>query len=70
MAAKIFEPSASKGPSRRIQQGQEREAPSKMPVFPGFDAMLILWGLGVLAYATVQHVWFGGARLDAPKRGK
>lgn len=41
-----------------------------MPVFPEFDAMLVLWGVAVLAYATVQHLWFGGTRLDAPERGK
>jgi len=37
-----------------------------MPIFPGLDAMLVLWGAAVLAYAAVQHFWFGGARLDAP----
>jgi len=30
-----------------------------MPVFPGFDAMLVLWGAAVLAFAFVRHIYFG-----------
>jgi hypothetical protein len=44
-----------------------------MTVFPGFDAMLILWGMAVLAYATIRHVYFGGAciQIDLPRhRGR
>lgn len=31
--------------------------------FPGLDAMLVLWGLAVLAYTTVRHVYFGGHQI-------
>lgn len=32
-----------------------------MPVFQGFDTMLVLWGAVVLAFAFVRHIYFGGA---------
>ena len=31
--------------------------------FPGLDAMLVLWGAAVLAYAAVRHVYFGGHQI-------
>jgi hypothetical protein len=44
-----------------------------MTVFPGFDAMLVLWGAAVLAYATIKHFYFDGAciQIDLPRhRGR
>ena len=32
-----------------------------MAVFPGFDAMLVLWGMAVLAYSTIRYIYFDGA---------
>ena len=52
--------------SNRVRNERRLE----MPAFPGLDAMLVLWGAAVLAYAAAQHLWFGGTRLDAPKRGR
>jgi len=44
-----------------------------MTVFPGFDAMLVLWGMAVLAFSTVRYFYFDGARIqiDLPRhRGR
>jgi len=44
-----------------------------MAVFPGFDAMLAVWGMAVLAYSTIRYIYFDGARIqiDLPRhRGK
>lgn len=44
-----------------------------MAVFPGFDAMLVLWGMAVLAFATVRHFYFDGTciQIDLPRhRGR
>jgi hypothetical protein len=36
--------------------------------FPGFDAMLVLWGAAVLTYSAVRHFYFDGAciQIDLP----
>lgn len=31
-----------------------------MPGFPGLEVVLVLWGVAVLAYAAVRHIYFGG----------
>jgi hypothetical protein len=44
-----------------------------MTVFPGFDTMLVLWGMAVLAYSTIRYFYFDGARIqiDLPQhRGR
>ena len=44
-----------------------------MAVFPGFDAMLVLWGMAVLAYAAIRHFYFDGIciQIDLPRhRGR
>lgn len=44
-----------------------------MAVFPGFDAMLVLWGMAILAYATIKHFYFDEAciQIDLPRhRGR
>jgi hypothetical protein len=40
-----------------------------MTVFPGFDAMLVLWGAAVLAYATIKYFYFDGVciQIDLPR---
>lgn len=41
-----------------------------MTVFPGFDAMLVLWGMVVLAFSTIRYFYFDGARIqiDLPRQ--
>jgi hypothetical protein len=35
--------------------------------FPGFDAMLALWGAAVLTYSTVRYFFFDGCiQIDLP----
>lgn len=40
-----------------------------MPVFPGFDAMLALWGAAVLTWFTIKHYYFdrGCIQIDLPR---
>lgn len=44
-----------------------------MAVFPGFDAMLVLWGMAVLAYSGIKYFYIDGAciQIDLPRhRGR
>ncbi len=44
-----------------------------MTVFPGFDTMLVLWGMAVLAYSSIRFFYFDGAciQIDLPRhRGR
>ena len=44
-----------------------------MAVFPGFDAMLVLWGMAVLAYSSIRYFYFDDAciQIDLPRhRGR
>jgi hypothetical protein len=44
-----------------------------MAVFPGFDTMLVLWGMAVLAYSAIRYFYFDGVciQIDLPQhRGR
>jgi hypothetical protein len=39
-----------------------------MPHFPGFDALLLIWGAAVLVFGAICHFYFGGTciQIDSP----
>jgi hypothetical protein len=39
-----------------------------MPDAQGFDMMIALWGLAVLAFCAVRHIYFGAVDLPSERK--